>query len=153
MNNYKKKAVLFLESQGITLFGSSLAQFALIWYVTGQTSSGGWVSAMTIAAFVPQFLVSCFSGVLADRYSKKKVDNIIGRYDSRCNSFVCYFFSENFRRNAYTVGVGENIGDSFGRDGDTNSCRKRCRYAVGAARQTDEIQRVPRIYGTRPATT
>ena len=73
MNNYKKKAALFLASQGITLFGSSLAQFALIWYVTGQTSSGGWVSAMTIAAFVPQFLVSCFSGVLADRYSKKKL--------------------------------------------------------------------------------
>lgn len=31
------------------------------------------MSAMTIAAFVPQFLVSCFSGVLADRYSKKKL--------------------------------------------------------------------------------
>lgn len=153
MNNYKKKAVLFLASQGITLFGSSLAQFALIWYVTGQTSSGGWVSAMTIAAFVPQFLVSCFSGVLADRYSKKKLIILSDAMIAAATLFFCYFFSENFRRNAYTVGVGENIGDSFGRDGDTNSCRKRCRYAVGAVRQTDEIQRVPRIYGTRPATT
>lgn len=71
MNNYKKKAVLFLESQGITLFGSSLAQFALIWYVTGQTSSVGCVSAMTIAAFVPQFLVSCFPATLPTGIRKK----------------------------------------------------------------------------------
>ena len=63
MNNYKKEAALFLTSQGITLFGSSLTQFAMIWYVTIQTSSGVWVSAMTVAAYLPQFLISFFSGV------------------------------------------------------------------------------------------
>ena len=73
LNHYKKKAALFLASQGVTLFGSSLAQFALIWYVTMQTSSGVWVSAMTVAAYLPQFLISFFSGVWADRYSRKKL--------------------------------------------------------------------------------
>lgn len=73
MNNYKKRAALFLTSQGITLFGSSLTQFSMIWYVTMQTSSGVWVSAMTVAAYLPQFLISFFSGVWADRYSRKKM--------------------------------------------------------------------------------
>ncbi|MGM9665496.1 MAG: MFS transporter [Eubacteriales bacterium] len=73
MDNYKKKAALFLTSQGVTLFGSSLTQFAMIWYVTMQTSSGVWVSAMTVAAYLPQFLISFFSGVWADRYSRKKM--------------------------------------------------------------------------------
>lgn len=73
MKNYKKKAALFLASQGITLFGSSLVQFAIIWYVTLKTSSGIWVSAMTVAAYVPQFIISFFSGVWADRYSRKKL--------------------------------------------------------------------------------
>lgn len=73
MNNYKKKAALFLASQGVTLFGSSLVQFAMIWYVTMQTSSGVWVSAMTVAAYVPQFLICFFSGALADRHSRKKL--------------------------------------------------------------------------------
>ena len=73
MNNYKKKAALFLTSQGITLFVSSLTQFAMIWYVTMQTSSGVWVSAMTVAAYLPQFLISFFSGVWADRYSRKRM--------------------------------------------------------------------------------
>lgn len=73
MENYQKKAALFLTSQGATLFGSSLVQFAIIWYVTLQTSSGFWVSALTVAAYVPQFIISFFSGVWADRYSKKRL--------------------------------------------------------------------------------
>lgn len=73
MDSDQRRAALFLASQGITLFGSSLVQFAIIWYVTMQTSSGVWVSVMTVAAYVPQFLISFFSGVWADRYSRKKL--------------------------------------------------------------------------------
>lgn len=73
MPNYKKKAVLFLTSQGITLFGSSVVQFAIVWYVTLKTSSGAWVSALTVAACVPQFLISFFSGVWADRFPRKRL--------------------------------------------------------------------------------
>lgn len=73
MDNYKKNAALFLISQGITLFGSSLVQFAIIWYVTLETSSGAWVSALTVAACAPQFVISFFSGVWADRYPRKRL--------------------------------------------------------------------------------
>lgn len=73
MQNYRKKAALFLISQSVTLLGSSIVQFAIIWYVTLQTSSGAWVSALTVAAYVPQFIISFFSGVWADRYSRKKL--------------------------------------------------------------------------------
>jgi len=73
MPNYKKKAALFLASQGITLFGSSVVQFAIVWYVTLKTSSGAWVSALTVAAYVPQFIISFFSGVWADRIPRKRL--------------------------------------------------------------------------------
>jgi len=71
MQSYKKNAALFLLSQGVTLFGSSLVQFSMIWYVTLKTSSGAWVSAMTVAAYAPSFIISFFSGVWADRYPRK----------------------------------------------------------------------------------
>lgn len=71
MVNWKKKTITFLISQGVTLFGSSLVQFAIVWYVTLKTSSGAWISALTICSFVPQFLISFFSGVWADRYSRR----------------------------------------------------------------------------------
>lgn len=73
MAAWKKKTVLFLASQGITLFGSSLVQFAIVWYVTLQTSSGTLVSALTVCSFLPQFLISFFSGVWADRYPRKRL--------------------------------------------------------------------------------
>ena len=43
------KAALFLASQAVTLLGSSIVQFAIIWYVTLETSSGGWVAMISAA--------------------------------------------------------------------------------------------------------
>ena len=68
--------MLFLISQCITLFGSTLVQMAIVWYVTIQTSSGVWVAAFTVCSYLPQFLISFVAGVWADRHSRKKL--IIG---------------------------------------------------------------------------
>ena len=73
---WKSQAMLFLVSQCITLFGSTLVQMAIIWYVTIQTSSGVWVAAFTVCSYLPQFLISFVAGVWADRHSRKKL--IIG---------------------------------------------------------------------------
>ena len=72
-NNWKRKTVLFLASQCISLFGSMIVQMSIIWYVTLKTSSGGWVAAFTICSYLPQFLISFFAGVWADRYNRKKL--------------------------------------------------------------------------------
>ncbi|MDD2960164.1 MAG: hypothetical protein PHR92_16905 [Lachnospiraceae bacterium] len=34
--NWKKQIVLFLSRQAVSLFGSSLVQFAIVWYVTKE---------------------------------------------------------------------------------------------------------------------
>ena len=73
---WKSQAILFLMSQCITLFGSTLVQMAIVWYVTIQTSSGVWVAAFTVCSYLPQFLISFVAGVWADRHSRKKL--IIG---------------------------------------------------------------------------
>ena len=72
-NIWKRKTALFLVSQCMTLFGSMIVQMSIIWYVTLKTSSGGWVAAFTICSYLPQFLISFFAGVWADRYSRKKL--------------------------------------------------------------------------------
>ena len=55
----------FLTSQCITLFGSTLVQLALVWYAAMETSSGSWVAAFTVCAYLPQFLISFLGGVWA----------------------------------------------------------------------------------------
>ena len=73
---WQKRILLFLTSQCITLFGSTLVQMAIVWYATMQTASGVWVAAFTVGSYLPQFLISFIGGVWADRYHRKKL--IIG---------------------------------------------------------------------------
>lgn len=65
--------VLFIISQGITLFGSSIVQMAIIWQVALETSSGLWVTLLTLASTIPQTMISFFAGVWADRYPRKRL--------------------------------------------------------------------------------
>lgn len=69
--SWKQKTGLFLSSQAISLFGSSLVQYAIIWYITLQTKSGVMTAIATLCGFIPQVLISLFAGVWADKYNKK----------------------------------------------------------------------------------
>ncbi len=70
-NNWKKNIILFLTSQTISLLGSSLVQYAIIWYITMSTQSGVMMTISIICGFVPTFFLSPFAGVWADRYNRK----------------------------------------------------------------------------------
>lgn len=69
--NWKKNTILFLLSQTISLFGSSLVQYAIMWHITLTTQSGVMMTIAIICGFVPTFFLSPFAGVWADRYSRK----------------------------------------------------------------------------------
>lgn len=69
--SWKKNITLFLSSQTISLFGSSLVQYAIMWYVTLSTQSGIMMTIYILCGFIPTFLLSPFAGVWADRYNRK----------------------------------------------------------------------------------
>jgi MFS transporter, DHA3 family, macrolide efflux protein len=68
---WQRKAALFLSSQGLSLFGSMLVQYAIIWHLTLTTESGAILTIATLASFLPQIGISLFAGVWADRYPRK----------------------------------------------------------------------------------
>ncbi|MHC1719539.1 MAG: MFS transporter [Clostridiaceae bacterium] len=68
---WDKNVVLFLASQIISIFGSSLVHYATMWYITLETKSGIMMTISIICATIPTLLVSPFAGVWADRYSRK----------------------------------------------------------------------------------
>lgn len=59
--------------QIVSLLGSSLVQFALVWYVTKQTGSPAVLATATTAAILPQILMGPFVGALVDRWNRKRV--------------------------------------------------------------------------------
>ncbi|PLR79574.1 MFS transporter [Bacillus canaveralius] len=70
-DNWKKNIILFLSSQTISLFGSSLVQYAIMWYITLTTESGVMMTLYIICGFIPTFILSPMAGVWADRYNRK----------------------------------------------------------------------------------
>ncbi|MBM6616960.1 MFS transporter [Bacillus suaedaesalsae] len=69
--NWKKNISLFLGSQTISLFGSALVQYAMMWHITLKTESGMMMTLFIICGFIPTFILSPFAGVWADRYNRK----------------------------------------------------------------------------------
>lgn len=71
--NWKQTITRFLTAQTISLFGSSLVQYAIVWYITLSTSSGRMLTISTVCGFAPQIAISLFAGVWIDRYDRKKL--------------------------------------------------------------------------------
>lgn len=71
--NWKKSIICFLSAQTVSLFGSSIVQYAIVWYITLTTSSGKMLMFSTLCGFMPQIIISLFAGVWIDRYDRKKM--------------------------------------------------------------------------------
>lgn len=71
--HWKRDIILFLSSQTVSLFGSALVQYAIMWYVTLTTKSGLMMTIFIICGFIPTFLLSPFAGVWADRFNRKNL--------------------------------------------------------------------------------
>jgi DHA3 family macrolide efflux protein-like MFS transporter len=74
--NWKKNTTLFLAGQALSLFGTMVVQYAILWHITLTTQSGAMMTVFTVAAFLPMFFISPFAGVWADRFNRKHIINI-----------------------------------------------------------------------------
>ncbi|HPE36584.1 MAG TPA: MFS transporter, partial [Spirochaetales bacterium] len=64
---------LIWTGQALSLFGSSVVQFALVWWMTRTTGSATALAAATIAAILPQIVLGPFIGPLVDRLDRKRI--------------------------------------------------------------------------------
>ena len=71
--NWQRDIGMFLGSQTISFFGSSIVQYAILWYLTLTTQSGIIMMLSVVFGFLPTFFISPFAGVWADRYNRKRL--------------------------------------------------------------------------------
>ncbi|MCW3493723.1 MFS transporter [Microbacterium sp. SSM24] len=69
--HWLRNTVLFLSGQTVSLFGSMLVQYAVLWYLTIEYRSGVYMMLAALFGFLPQAIVSIFGGVWADRHNRK----------------------------------------------------------------------------------
>jgi DHA3 family macrolide efflux protein-like MFS transporter len=73
MKNWKTEIARFMISQTVSLLGSMVVMYAIMWYVTLSTQSGIMMTIFVLTSFVPSILTSPFAGVWADRLNRKKL--------------------------------------------------------------------------------
>ncbi|MFI2363529.1 MFS transporter [Promicromonospora sp. NPDC019610] len=71
MPRWKRNVGLFLAGQTISLFGSMVVMYAVMWHLTIETRSGSVLMLSIVFGMLPQAFVSIFGGVWADRHHRK----------------------------------------------------------------------------------
>jgi len=75
-DNWKKNTTLFLTSQTLSLFGTMLVQYAIMWHIILETQSGTMMTLYILVGVLPTFFSSLIGGVWADKYNKKHLINL-----------------------------------------------------------------------------
>lgn len=57
--------------QALSLFGSALVQFALIWWLTQESGSATVLAVATLVGMLPQIVIGPFAGALVDRWNRR----------------------------------------------------------------------------------
>lgn len=71
--HWKEKFAILWTGQALSIFTSMVSQYALVWYLTDLTGSSTVLSLVTLAAMLPQGLLSMFTGAFADRFDRRVI--------------------------------------------------------------------------------
>jgi DHA3 family macrolide efflux protein-like MFS transporter len=72
-NSWRRTVALYLTGQTLSLFGSAVVGYSVVWHIALETRSAVQFAVMTLVAVLPQGLVALPAGVWADRHSRKKL--------------------------------------------------------------------------------
>lgn len=71
--NWAVRFFSIFTGQAFSLFGSSLVQFALIWYLTEKTGSATVLATASLFGMLPQILLGPIAGTVVDRGNRRLI--------------------------------------------------------------------------------
>ncbi len=80
------------SGQLISLLGSSIASFAIIWWITLETGSALYLSAAALLSFAPLIILGPFSGVFVDRWNRKALIGVVDFLQALTTVFMISLF-------------------------------------------------------------
>jgi len=70
---WKRTFFTIWGGQALSILGSQLVQFALIWYLTIQTGSATVLATATLVGMLPSVFLGPFIGTLVDRWNRRRI--------------------------------------------------------------------------------
>lgn len=115
MNNWKRRFIVIWTGQLFSVLSSSVAQFAIILWISLKTGSAGVLSIATIAGILPQILLGPFAGVYVDRWSRKWTMIGADGFVALCSAVmaVLFYFDMMPVWGIYVVLMLRSVGSAF----------------------------------------
>src|SRR6186997_3099045 len=79
--------------QALSLFGSALVQFALIWWLTQKSGSATVLAIATLVGMLPQIVIGPFAGALVDRWNRRVIMIVADGTIAAFSLLLAYLFA------------------------------------------------------------
>jgi DHA3 family macrolide efflux protein-like MFS transporter len=93
MTNWKPRFFTIWTGQAISLVGSSLTQFVLVWWITLETGSASALAIAGMMAMLPAALFSPLGGAIADRFSRRVIMILADAITAACMLLLVALFA------------------------------------------------------------
>ncbi|MGC9520966.1 MAG: MFS transporter [Anaerolineae bacterium] len=114
-NNWKRPFFTIWVGQQISLLGSMLAGFALIWWVTETTGSATKLATLSLLQMLPSIVLGPFVGALIDRWHRRTVMLVADTIVAIFSGWLAYLFWTNALQmgHVYLIMVVRALGGTF----------------------------------------
>lgn len=121
--NWAPRFFTIWTGQALSLFGSALVQFALVWWLTQKTGSATVLATSTMAALLPQIILGPFAGALVDRWNRRIIMIVADASIALATVFLIYLFATDQVQvwHIYAIVAMRSLGGAFHHPAMTSS--------------------------------
>jgi DHA3 family macrolide efflux protein-like MFS transporter len=115
LERWAPKFFIIWTGQAFSLIGSSLVQFALVWWMTRTTGSATVLATATLLALLPQILLGPFVGALVDRWNRRIIMIVADTSIAVATGVLIVLFSTGLVQvwHVYVILLVRSLGGAF----------------------------------------
>jgi DHA3 family macrolide efflux protein-like MFS transporter len=101
--------------QALSLVGSNVAQFALVWWLTKLTGSATVLATASMVSIIPQVFLGPFAGAYVDRWNRRVVMLVADSFIALVSLWLAYLFWADRMQvwHVYAVMIARALGGIF----------------------------------------
>lgn len=113
--DWRRRFFTLWTAQALSLFGSSLVQFALIWWLTTTTGSATVLATATLVALLPHVLLGPLAGAIVDRANRRAIMIVADGAIALCTLLLGWLFWQGAVQTWHIYGLmlARSLGGAF----------------------------------------
>lgn len=113
--HWKRRFFTIWVGQQVSLAGSMLAGFALVWWITQSTGSATILATASLVQMLPAIVVGPFAGALVDRWNRRLVMIVADTIIALLSAWLAYLFWAGALQigHVYLIMAARSLGGAF----------------------------------------